>query len=153
LTCARTSANGRGSAHDLVDRGIRRHARARLVDLAGRERDAHAAKLALGVLADPLVAGRRQERRVRIEIVKHAARGVVEQLALIGGVDVVGLDRGKRLGERVERLEPRNVGPRHSVGKDRRRDCGSGEERSGVRCARHAASLTQGGGPVRSPGG
>ena len=69
---------GRRARHDLVDDRVRRHARARVVDLAGRQRDADAAELALGVLAQVLVAARRQERRVRIEVVEHAARGVVD---------------------------------------------------------------------------
>ena len=44
---------------------------------AGREHDADGAELALGVLAHLLVALRRQERRVDVEVVQHAAHRVV----------------------------------------------------------------------------
>ena len=47
---------------------------------------------------------------MRIEVVQHAALRVVEQLLLVDGIDVAVLDRGQRLRERVQRLEPRNVG-------------------------------------------
>ena len=118
----------RRALHDVIDRRIRWDARTCLVELARRERHTEAAELALGVLPKMLVAGRWQERRVGVEVVQHAASGVVEQPLLVDGIDIVRLHGRQRLRERIEGLESRDI-TRHGARDDPGRDDGAGHER------------------------
>ena len=84
---------------DAVGRPTREHAVHREPAVAHVDLDAHAAELALRVAREDAVLLGIHERAVRIERAHHPSDGAVDQLVLIGILDVHGLHVAERAGE------------------------------------------------------
>jgi len=73
--------------------------------LLGADLDAEAAELALGAGLQVLEGVGIEEGRVRVEPREHAADGLLDQLAVVHRLDVVGLDGAEDFGELADLLQ------------------------------------------------